>query len=1475
MDARNAAEPDQTRPADAQSPRQQPQQTRPDTSLAGKASLPQEDPLDESSVTQHRPASGSPGPARQRRNSDSFQHDDSDSDAETIVLAGKDGQSPSKVRKVRQEDKSDIDMDGTTESTSNREDRGDVPEPEARNHQRDNSNGDAKLTFNRIRNKDESSVLSSAHTSPRIPSRAPSVDSGSSEDDQPGFRDGSATKRSTLETRRPIDVIHSHKRKVPKSDSEDEEHARKVRRQRTASVGLDADRRQRDRRPSTSKAQYLQAQYRSPSPPLRSPRSHRRSASTQFSSSTGLSMKKKRLPPPLQPTDQSDESSASGSPYPRKPKARSLAASSMAETTASPAKTTTHKKHLDAHGRTLLARACAKSEFEIAKQRLRDSPEDLNIADYAGNTPLQIAALNGCEDIVKLLIDAGCNLDCVNYDKETPLLDAVENGHFEVIKLLLDAGVNPRKANAYGREPIDLLSEEADDYDEIREALNEARKRFGGRTKTSEDRHSHIDKNEGCDSPRRSPQPTNSASNRRGGTVRSTKTRNDLLYQPLDDKTLLQAAGRGDEEMVARILQVKGSCEDAEPMVAAARGGHDLVMQLLLGLGEANPDPSPVSSQPAEFATPILAAIGQENIKVLELLIEQPQVDPTKRFRGETYYEIARRRQGTNWKDEEQMLKNAYDAFKSSAKTKSPGRRGRERDRDEKRLKKNDRSDLVSGNHHSRSPSREGEAPRRSAKATSPHQSRKPEQHSNVSDERRVRKRDERTMPANASDQDTAARQYALKARRTESEIALSSEGETSKPRRKLVSKGALRGERDTHRRPSVTSSASAIQEHSSPHENRHDDAPDKTKFTEKYHDRAKALKREESKDSSNTHDGAIKRHRNSLTPDRPANGDKSQGEVPIKRRKPETETSEKQKRAKRPLSQSGARDTSNSTFSQAKSAQSSSRREHDLPTGDKPGDSKTQSDDASVRIKAEDTDVDMPDAESRPEHVAASVETENNDKRAATATSSEVSQNQPNPDVRRDNGNATDDRDQLGNCHQSKEEEHRADLSNQRENEDKKRKEDLERMHQEEMRKQRVAEEKAQREAEEKARRDKEEAKRVEAARKRKEADEQKRREEEVRLQREREAAEEIRRLREEEERRERERRDKAHREEVERKRAAREAEQRRLREEHEAARLDKLPPLLRWLDTCPNPKLPALADKFRTLQGVRYDTIRPEFNHTAEGREQWVLNTHAALLLGEQDLSLTRYTDWQRVPVSNLAKITLWRIESLLYSLLDKKTWELGQQLPHYYEGASPLSMSLPARERLREAAWERFRNMDLFFVRVSDLLYTIPNIPHLRNTKIVVTYRELIENDTQRLGWVPAQKWKHDPDANRYGGFFAPRNKYYITGRLVGEDMPQPAETSPVPFPEQPVPRRGLIQVFPSDPDYTQRCLDQGLEHLVNRPKQHLIPNGVHSPPISHRADTPSAEAEDDAHAESLNESRSIMNGYISNGLTSNGH
>jgi hypothetical protein len=42
--------------------------------------------------------------------------------------------------------------------------------------------------------------------------------------------------------------------------------------------------------------------------------------------------------------------------------------------------------------------------------------------------------------------------------------------------------------------------------------------------------------------------------------------------------------------------------------------------------------------------------------------------------------------------------------------------------------------------------------------------------------------------------------------------------------------------------------------------------------------------------------------------------------------------------------------------------------------------------------------------------------------------------------------------------------------------------------------------------------------------------------------------------------------------------------------------------------------------------MQGVRYDSINPEANGTPAGREQWLLNTQVALLLGEKDLTLSR---------------------------------------------------------------------------------------------------------------------------------------------------------------------------------------------------------------------------------------------------------
>lgn len=105
----------------------------------------------------------------------------------------------------------------------------------------------------------------------------------------------------------------------------------------------------------------------------------------------------------------------------------------------------------------------------------------------------------------------------------------------------------------------------------------------------------------------------------------------------------------------------------------------------------------------------------------------------------------------------------------------------------------------------------------------------------------------------------------------------------------------------------------------------------------------------------------------------------------------------------------------------------------------------------------------------------------------------------------------------------------------------------------------------------------------------------------------------------------------------------------------------------------------------------------------------------------------------------------------------------------------------------------------------------------MPHLQNIKLAVGYRELLENESQVATFTMSQKWRGDPDASRYHGF-APRNKYYVNGEFVGEDLPVLSQTSKTPFPQVRVPRRGLVQVFPDDPEYSRICMEQGLSHLI---------------------------------------------------------
>ena len=358
-----------------------------------------------------------------------------------------------------------------------------------------------------------------------------------------------------------------------------------------------------------------------------------------------------------------------------------------------------HKKILDRSGRTPVARACATDNVEQLSNELKERPLHLNEPDYAQNTPLQIAALEGYVDIVQYLIDQGCVVNCKNIDGDTPLIDAVENGHLEVVNILLGAGADPRRRNGKGFEPLDLVKVDDENYEDLRAALITAKLKHSQR-RPSDDQASGVRDNDGASasapggSPTDSLQTQGSKAGSGGGeasklhpgkpvntqvdvprrrTARSEATREDLLWITATPAKLRDASSKGDTAVVVHCLNTLNKA-DTESMLAAARGGHDDVLEILIALGEPEQDPGPLESgnYKTGYNTPMLAAIGGGNVRIIELLLSQPDFDPTRRaFRNYTYYELAKQRQGSNWQEEYEVLKEAFDNYNSGGKKRS------------------------------------------------------------------------------------------------------------------------------------------------------------------------------------------------------------------------------------------------------------------------------------------------------------------------------------------------------------------------------------------------------------------------------------------------------------------------------------------------------------------------------------------------------------------------------------------------------------------------------------------------------------------------------------------------------------------------------------------------------------------------------------------------------------------------------------
>jgi len=206
---------------------------------------------------------------------------------------------------------------------------------------------------------------------------------------------------------------------------------------------------------------------------------------------------------------------------------------------------------------------------------------DINEGDSGGGTPLALAAHNGHDEVVKLLLGQGkTNPNKANGHDQTPLSLASWGGHEGVVKLLLRLEeVNPDKPDDSGRTPLSYAA-------------------WGG----------HV------------------------GVVKLLLGREEVDPDKPDNHSrtpLSYAVWGGHEEVVAILLkreEVKPDTPDTvgrTPLSYAAQDGHETVVKILLGREGVSPDKPDNSAR-----TPLWHAASGGHEEVVKILLAREEVNP-------------------------------------------------------------------------------------------------------------------------------------------------------------------------------------------------------------------------------------------------------------------------------------------------------------------------------------------------------------------------------------------------------------------------------------------------------------------------------------------------------------------------------------------------------------------------------------------------------------------------------------------------------------------------------------------------------------------------------------------------------------------------------------------------------------------------------------------------------------------------------
>ncbi|OBT54916.1 hypothetical protein VE04_06568 [Pseudogymnoascus sp. 24MN13] len=300
---------------------------------------------------------------------------------------------------------------------------------------------------------------------------------------------------------------------------------------------------------------------------------------------------------------------------------------------------------------TPLSLAARDGHEALLKLLLDSGSVDADLKNGVGRTPLSWAAENGQEAVLKLLLDSDI-VDTNSKDRvgQTPLSFAAENGHEEIVKLLLDKGAKLEAEDGGERTPLSwaagnghiavvalLLDEganlESEDSGGYRPLLWAAQNGHIEVVKLLLNKGANLEFESNIG---RTPLSW-AAENGHEAVVELLLNKDARIESRSDDdRTALSGAARNGHEAVVRLLLDKGAKLESTrnsnltPLMWASMYGREAVVKLLLNKG------AKLESTTDRGRTSLSSAAGNGHEGVVKLLLDKGAKLETEDIDGHT-----------------------------------------------------------------------------------------------------------------------------------------------------------------------------------------------------------------------------------------------------------------------------------------------------------------------------------------------------------------------------------------------------------------------------------------------------------------------------------------------------------------------------------------------------------------------------------------------------------------------------------------------------------------------------------------------------------------------------------------------------------------------------------------------------------------------------------------------------------------------